>query len=86
MRCVGTRNGHRRGYEKDCTCDGCRVLYVGHDGCGALPGMPVASGMSETGVIQVKAKKKMHTSDKNMKGHKGMKGMKGGDMKGMKGM
>lgn len=51
----------------------------------ALPGTPAASGMSETGMVQVKAKKKMHT-DKNMKGHRGMKGMKGGDMKTMKGM
>lgn len=56
----------------------------------AMPGMPVGNGMSETGVIQVKAKKKMsHMSGKQMKGHKGMKGMdgkKGGGMRGMKGM
>lgn len=56
----------------------------------AMPGIPMANGMSETGVIQVKAKKKMrHMSAKHMKGDKetkGMDGMKGGGMKGMKGM
>ena len=56
----------------------------------AMPGIPMVSGMSETGVTQVKAKKKMrHMSGKHMKGHnetKGMDGMKGGGMKGMEGM
>lgn len=62
----------------------------------AMPGIPMVNGMSETGVVQVKAKKKMrHMSGKHMKGDKdmrgdketkGMDGMKGGGMKGMKGM
>jgi len=60
----------------------------------AMPGIPMASGMTETGVLQVKAKKKMrHMSGKHMKGGmkgdkemKSMDGMKGGGMKGMKGM
>jgi len=56
----------------------------------AMPGIPMANEMSETGVIQVKAKKKMrHMSAKHMKGDKetkGMDGMKGEGMKGMKGM
>lgn len=56
----------------------------------AMPGIPMVNGMSETGVTQVKAKKKVrHMSGKHMKGDKetkGMDGMKGGGMKGMKGM
>ncbi len=53
----------------------------------AMPGIPMVSGVSDHGVIQVKAKKKMHHMS-GMKGGKGMKGggMKAGGMKGMKGM
>ena len=62
----------------------------------AMPTAPRVAGASEDGIVQVKAKKKMHhMSGKHMQGHKGMKGMgrmnnmdhmKGGDMKGMKNM
>lgn len=50
----------------------------------AMPGIPMVSGVSDHGVIQVKAKKKMHhmSGMKGGNGMKGMDGMKGGGMKG----
>lgn len=55
----------------------------------AMPGNPMLKGITDSGLIQVKAKKTMkgmqHMAGRDMKGmHQSMKG--GKDMKGMEGM
>lgn len=65
------------------------ILFASVVSASAMPNAPLAAGLNNTAVVQVKSKHKMgHMSGKQMKGHnmKGMDGMKGGSMKGMKGM